>query len=262
MFNFNDKVVIVTGASSGIGAASAIAFAQAGARVVVNYAHSRDRAEVIATQINQLTEAIVVQADVSDDSNCRMLADTAHEKWGRVDILVNNAGTTKFASADDLEALSADDFEALYGLNLIGPYQMTRAVRGFMVAQGGGSIVNISSIAGVRGVGSSLAYCASKGALNSMTLGLARSLGPENIRVNAVCPGFVDTGWFARSLGEAIAERIARAQEKAAPLARVAQAEDIASSILFFAADASRHVTGQLLVVDGGMTLGMPLKIE
>ena len=262
MLNFDGKTAIVTGSSSGIGAAAAVAFAENGARVVVNYAKNSDAAEAVAARIDQVSESLIIQADIADDAACQKLAHAAQDKWGRVDILVNNAGATKFVGADNLEGLEAADFHDLYALNLIGPYQMTRAVRGVMADKGGGSVVNISSVAGVRGIGSSLAYCASKGALNSMTLGLARALGPQNIRVNAVCPGFVDTGWFARALGEDLATRIARAQQEATPLGRVGVAEDITAPILFFAAEVSRHVTGQLLVVDGGMTLGQPISLE
>jgi len=183
------------------------------------------------------------------------------DKWGRLDILVNNAGTTKFMGHDNLEGLDAADFEEIYALNLIGPYQMIKHARPFLKQADAPSVVNISSVAGVRGIGSSIAYVASKGALNSATLALARSLGPENIRVNAVCPGFVGTDWFRNAFGDEIFEKISNAQKHNTPMGRAGGPQDVKGPILFFANRMSAHVTGQLMVVDAGMLLGMPFEI-
>jgi len=158
------------------------------------------------------------------------------------------------------KSADAADFEQIYALNLIAPYQMIKHARPYLAKADAPSIVNISSIAGVRGIGSSLAYVASKGALNSMTMALARSLGPENIRVNAVCPGFVGTDWFRNAFGDEVFEQIAEGQRQNTPMGRAGSPQDTKGPILFFANRASAHVTGQLLVVDGGMLLGMPFK--
>ena len=260
--DFSDQVAIVTGSSSGIGAAAAIGMARGGAKVVINYSKSSDAAEAIAAAcVEAGGDAIAVAADVSDDAACRSLVEAAMDKWGRLDILVNNAGTTKFMDHANLHGLDKTDFEDIYALNTIGPYQMIRAAQPHLKACGAGSIVNISSVAGVRGVGSSIAYVASKGALNSMTLALARALGDDHIRVNAVCPGFVGTDWFRNALGEEVFDRIVEGQKNATPMHRAGTPDDVSGPILFFANRASVHVTGQLLVVDAGLLLGMPVKI-
>ncbi len=260
--DFSDQVAIVTGSSSGIGAAAAIGMARGGAKVVINYSKSSDAAEAIAAAcVEAGGDAIAVAADVSDDAACRSLVEAAMDKWGRLDILVNNAGTTKFMDHANLDGLDKTDFEDIYALNTIGPYQMIRAAQPHLKACGAGSVVNISSVAGVRGVGSSIAYVASKGALNSMTLALARALGDDHIRVNAVCPGFVGTDWFRNALGEEVFDRIVEGQKNATPMHRAGTPDDVSGPILFFANRASVHVTGQLLVVDAGLLLGMPVKI-
>jgi 3-oxoacyl-[acyl-carrier protein] reductase len=260
--DFSDQVAIITGSSAGIGEAAAIGVAEGGGKVVINYASNADAAEkVVAACAAAGGEAIAVKADVSQDTNCKTLVEAAMDKWGRLDILVNNAGTTKFMNHDDLEGLDASDFEEIYALNLIAPYQMIKHARPHLAKADAPSIVNISSIAGVRGIGSSIAYVASKGALNSATLALARSLGPENIRVNAVCPGFVGTDWFRNAFGDEVFEQIAEGQRQNTPMGRAGSPQDVKGPILFFAGRASAHVTGQLLVVDAGMLLGMPFKI-
>ncbi len=260
--DFSDQVAIITGSSAGIGEAAAIGMAEGGAKLVINYSKSADAAEkVVAACKAAGGDAIAVKADVSEDANCKTLVEAAMDEWGRLDILVNNAGTTKFMNHDDLEGLSAEDFEQIYALNLIGPYQMIKHARPHLAKSDAPSVVNISSVAGVRGIGSSIAYVASKGALNSTTLALARSLGPENIRVNAVCPGFVGTDWFRNAFGDEVFEQIAEGQRKGTPMGRAGGPDDIKGPIMFFASRASAHVTGQLLVVDAGMLLGMPFKI-
>jgi len=259
MTDFSGQTVIVTGSSSGIGASAARGFAAGGANVIINYANSAAAADAVVADCRAAGgQAVAVQADLSEESACQRLVEAAIDHFGQLDILVNNAGTTKFVDHAELEGLSQDDFEAIYSLNLISPYQMIKFARPHLKTSDAPSIVNISSVAGVRGIGSSLAYVASKGALNSLTLGLARALGPEKIRVNAVCPGFVATDWFANALGQEVMERVSEGQKAATPLNQVAGPEDITGPILFFAGRMSWHVTGQLLVVDGGMLLGMP----
>src|SRR5581483_5584488 len=179
------QVYVVTGSSSGVGAATARALASRGAGVVINFSKQSAPAEDVAQACTAAGgDAVVVRGDVADDGDCRRLASAALQRWGRIDGLVNNAGTTKFAAMGDLDALSADDFQRIYAVNLVGAYQMVRACTpGLRAARG--AVVNVSSIAGSMGIGSSHAYAASKGALNALTLALARALGPD-IRVNAV----------------------------------------------------------------------------
>lgn len=251
-----DKVSIVTGSATGLGAAVAVKLAERGSRVVVNYTKSEKEAkETLAAVKAKGVDAILAQGDVSNDEDCRRIAKAAVDQWGRIDVLVNNAGTTQFANHADLEALSADDFLAIYRVNVVGAYQMIRACAPHMKAAGKGSVVNISSIAGVTGIGSSVAYAASKGALNTMTLSLARSLAPE-IRVNAVCPGFIGTRWFSDRFGEEQFQKIRKQQEASTPLARAGTPEDIAASVVFFAGEGSDHITGETLITDAGMHLG------
>ena len=171
-------------------------------------------------------------------------------------MLVNNAGTTKFVDHANLEGLSAEDFHKIYGVNVIGAYQMVRAVSEQMKSQGsGGAIVNVASIAGVAGVGSSIAYAASKGAMITMTLSLARVLGPS-IRVNVVCPGFIEGEWLKEGLGDDVYNKAHEAARKGAPLGVTATAETVADSILYFIVG-PQVVTGESIIVDGGRHLGM-----
>lgn len=251
------KVAIVTGGGTGLGASVCLGLAERGARVLVNYARSAEAAERTAEACRALgVEAAAVQADVGDDAACRAAVEAAVARWGRVDVLVNNAGRTTFAAPGDLDALSDEDFLDIYRTNVLGAYHMVRACAPHMRASGFGAVVNISSIAGLTGVGSSLAYACSKGALNTMTLSLARALGPE-IRVNAVCPGFIATRWFSDPLGEAGMQRIIAAQEAMTPLRRAGTPEDIAKSVLFLADEGSEHITGVTLVSDAGFHLDL-----
>lgn len=247
-------VCIVTGSATGIGAATAIALAARGARVVVNY--SKSEAAARATRdacVDAGGEAILVRADVAEDADCRRLAQAALDNWGRIDALVNNAGTTKFAPHTDLEALSADDFLRIYAVNVVGAYQMVRACAAALKATGDAAIVNVSSISAKNGMGSSIAYAASKGALLTMTLSLARSLGPQ-VRVNAICPGLIDTGWTREGWGANYAAMEKRYKETSA-LGRVGTPEEVADVIAWLIEGAAL-VTGEVLMVDSGMHMG------
>ncbi len=257
--NIRGGVAIVTGSSSGVGAACARQLAAAGCNVVINYTRNEDGArEVAAECMAQGVETLVIRADVGDDAACRQLAAAAEAKWGRVDALINNAGTTKFCAHTDLEGLSKQDFLDIYTINAVGAYQMTRAVSPLMKRGGQGAIVNVASVAGVMGIGSSIAYAASKGALITMTLSLARALGPE-IRVNAVCPGFIQGEWLRNGMGAENYERTQKHLEDTTPLRLTATAETVAEAILYFVANAGL-VTGETLMLDGGMHLqGAPL---
>lgn len=256
--DFKDYVVVVTGASTGLGRAIAVETAARGAAaVVVNYARSRDEAEETGRQVEREgARAVLVQGDVGDDADCRKIA-AAAEPFGRIDALFNNAGVTKFApNHGDLDAVDAEDFLSLYRVNVVGAYQAIRACRGLLEsAPQAGAVVNTSSIAGVMGVGSSVPYAASKGALTTMTLSLARALAPK-IRVNAVCPGFIDTPWFTKGLPEERAERMRQGAAASTPLKAASTAEDVAGATVFLASPAARHITGETLLVDAGTHLG------
>src|SRR5471032_3257207 len=217
------KVAIVTGSATGLGAACAIDLAGRGWNVAINYTKSKKEAdETVAAVTAKGVEAILVQADMGKDEDCRKLAAETMKKWGRVDGLINNAGTTKFQAQGDLDGVSAEDFDRILRVNVTGPYMMSRAVYPTMKKQwdeeqARGSIVNISSIAGVMGVGSSIPYACSKGALNTLTLTLARWLAPA-VRVNTVCPGFIQTRWLLGGMGEENYNKMKQGQEQTTPL--------------------------------------------
>ena len=245
------KAAIVTGSATGIGAAVARALASFGWGVAINYTRSgREAAETAAACRAAGGEAVLCRADVAADADCRRLVATALEAFGCVDALVNNAGTTKFVAAADMDGLDAADFERIFAVNVLGAFQMTRAARTALEASGDGAIVNISSYSGMNGLGSSLAYAASKGALNTLTKGLAHTLAPR-VRVNAVCPGYADTRWARVGLRDEAYERFKAGLEATLPLGCMPSAEDVAETVLWFLT-AGRTVTGQLLVVDSG----------
>jgi 3-oxoacyl-[acyl-carrier protein] reductase len=252
--------VVITGSASGLGAATAAILAKDGARLVINYSSSEKEAMATAEHCRSLgaAEVVVVQGDVSKDEDCKKII-AAAAPWGRIDALVNNAGVTKHVPHDDLDGLSAADFQWIFGVNTIGPYQMVRAARSLLQAGATASgrasaVVNVSSIAGLAGSGSSVAYAASKGALNTMTLSLARALAPS-IRVNTVCPGYIDTPWFTKGRGADGAAKVRDAVIAKTPLKLASTAEDIASLICFLATSPSSNMTGEVVRMDAGMHL-------
>jgi 3-oxoacyl-[acyl-carrier protein] reductase len=251
--------VIVTGSASGLGAATAGILAKAGARIVVNYSSSQKEAEQTADLCRAAGgEVVVVQGDVSRDEDCRKIV-AAAAPWGRLDALVNNAGTTKHVTYGNLDGLSAEDFQRIYAVNTIGPFQMVRAARALLEAGANASgrasaVVNVSSVAGINGFGSSIAYAASKGALNTMTLSLARALAPL-IRVNTVCPGYIDTPWFTKGRGAAGAAQVRDMVVSKVPLKLASSAEDIAALVCFLATPRSSNMTGELVRMDAGLHL-------
>jgi 3-oxoacyl-[acyl-carrier protein] reductase len=249
-------VAIVTGSSSGVGAACAVQLAQRGCHVVINYAHNEPGARATEERCQaEGVETLVVKADIATDENCRRMATAADEKWGRIDALVNNAGTTKFVAHTDLEGLSKQDFLDIYSVNTVGAYQMVRAVAPVMQRGGRGSIVNVASVAAVMGIGSSIAYAASKGALVTMTLSLARVLGPE-IRVNAVCPGFIQGEWLREGMGAEAYDRTKEYLETTTPLKLTTTPDTVSDAIRYFIEGAD-VVTGETLMVDGGQHLNL-----
>lgn len=244
-------VAIVTGSSSGVGAACATQLAERGAHVVINYSSNEAGARATQAACEALgVETAVVQANVAEDADCQKLVAAAEERWGRLDVLVNNAGTTKFCDHANLAGLDKQDFLDIYAVNTVGVYQMVRAAEPIMRRGGRGSIVNVASIAGIMGVGSSIAYAASKGALVTLGLSLARIMGPE-IRVNTVCPGFIAGDWLREGMGAERYDRSKAFLESQTPLQLTTTPETVAEAILYFAAGAD-VVTGETLILDGG----------
>jgi len=239
---FAGRVVAVTGSSSGIGAATARAFAAAGASVLVNSARSVAEGEAVAAS---LPEARYVQGDITEPGVPERVVAAALEQWGRLDVLVNNAGTTALIPHQDVQAATVDVWRRIFEVNVFATWAMSVAALPAL-REAKGCIVNVTSVAGVRPTGSSIPYAASKAALNHMTVLLAKVVGPE-VRVNAVAPGLVDTPWtedwdFVREVVQQVA-----------PLRRSGQPGDVAEVVLALAQAA--YVTGQVVVVDGGLSL-------
>mgnify|MGYP003664568435 CR=1 FL=1 len=243
------KTAIVTGSSSGVGAATCIELSKRGWNVVINYSRSKTEAYDLAETCKGLgSQVLVCEANVANDSDCKKMVAETVKAWGRIDVLINNAGTTKFCDYGDLNGLTKKDFQDIYEVNVIGAYQMVKFAAPYL-KKVNGSIVNTSSMSAISGLGSSIAYSASKGALSTMTLSLAHALAPH-VRVNGVCPGFIETRWTKGFLGDRY-ESVKKNFEKAALINRVSFPEDIAKSIVYLAVDATT-TTGQLLTVDGG----------
>jgi 3-oxoacyl-[acyl-carrier protein] reductase len=248
------RAAIVTGASSGVGRATALRLAGLGCSVLVNYSRSSAAAEQVAKEAEALgVKAIPFRADVSVDADCVAMVEEATGAFGRLDILVNNAGTTRFITHGDLDGVTDEAWDEILSVNLKGPFQCTRAAKAALEASGSGEVVMTSSVAGIAGTGSSIPYCTSKAGLNILTVTLARVLGPK-IRVNAVAPGFIDGEWLAEGLGDAYGP-IKKAMQDKSPLGRVATPDDVAQAILSIITG-SDLVTGHVLPVEGGMLIG------
>jgi 3-oxoacyl-[acyl-carrier protein] reductase len=225
-------------------------FAKRGFDVVVNYSRSETEALQTARDVELLgVKALVVCCDVASDANVRAMLQTVEKTFGRLDVLVNNAATTKFIPYADLESLTEELWDRMFAVNLKGAFFVTRAAADLLRAGEGGAVVNITSVAATTGTGSSIAYCASKAGLNTMTKSFAKSLAPK-VRVNAVCPGPIDTRWIKEGapsldLGKMVAGY---------PLPKPSQPDDIADAVVFLAIGTTM-ATGQLLTIDGGQTL-------
>lgn len=250
------KVVVITGAATGIGAACAREFAAQGWQVAVSYLD--DATHVAVLEVAATCEALgagtlVQHLDVAQDADCHAFAAAALAHWGRIDALINCAGTTRFIPHADLDALDPAEFHRTYDVNTVGLYRMTRACAAALQASGGGSVVNISSIGGVIGRGSSMAYAASKGAVNTLTLALARALAP-GIRVNAIAPGFVDGGLPSRVLDAVRHAEVRQAQTNASVLQRISQPEEVAA-LAWFVTERAPGMTGEIIQMDNGLHL-------
>jgi 3-oxoacyl-[acyl-carrier protein] reductase len=264
---------LVTGAGSGIGLATAMHFVRAGWQVSFNVFDASFE-QAAYERIGELARAdasvndrcLVLRADVADDAQCRSMVGTSLNRFGRMDALVNAAGITRFCDEADLEGIQAADFQAIYAVNTIGTFQMARACAPALrdstkanvnkedrdAERISSSIVNLSSYAGIHGGGSSLAYGASKAAVNAVTLSLARALAPE-VRVNAVCPALVAEGFVERLQPESFVERAARQVERT-PLKRVGKPSEIAETIFWICTGAAL-MTGEIIQLDAGLHL-------
>ncbi|QDT42161.1 3-oxoacyl-[acyl-carrier-protein] reductase FabG [Gimesia alba] len=245
-----NHVALITGSATGVGRACALRFAEEGFDIVVNYSRSKEEALETKSLVEaEGVNALLIQCDVSDDGAVKQMIGQVESEWGRLDVLVNNAGTTEFIEHKDLDALSEEIWDRLLGVNLKGPFFCIRAAAHLLRESEFGSVVNVSSTAGIDGRGSSVAYCASKGGLNTITKSLARALGPE-IRVNSVCPGPIDSRWLKRVMtDEQLAEMTADY-----PIPRPSLPDDIADTVVYLSLGTTL-TTGQLLVVDGGRTM-------
>ena len=242
-----DQVAVVTGASRGIGRATAIALAAEGAHVVVNYARSSEAAdEVVATITSDGGSAIALQADVSKADQVDALIKATTEKWGRVDVLVNNAGITRDTL---LLRMKPEDWQAVIDLNLTGVFLCARAVSKLMLKQRSGRIINIASVAGLMGNPGQANYSAAKAGVIGFTKTIAKEMSSRSVTVNAVAPGFIKTD---------MTEDLSNTEEilKYIPLGRYGEATEVAGLIRFLAADpAAAYITGQVLTIDGGMVM-------
>ena len=241
------KSALVTGGGTGVGRAVALKLAERGVNVAVNYSRSATEAATTVDDIEALgVDGLAIQADVASDASVKAMVEQVVAVFGRLDVVVNSAGTTAFVPHEDLDGMNEADWDRIQAVNLKGPFFVSRAAAPHLRASGDGAIVNVSSLAGVTGIGSSIAYVASKGGLNSITKSLARALAPE-IRVNSVAPGAIDTRWMDEH------RAFLQVAIDSMPLKRAATPEDIADGVLMLVEN--RYVTGEVLVMDGGDSL-------
>ncbi len=250
MIDLSGRKAIVTGGSRGIGRATVIMLAKAGCDVAFNYVHRADAAEEVTRAVEAVgREALAVKAELSLEPEARRLVEAAAGRWNRLDILVNNAGIWTYG---EMGSMDAAVWQETMRLNLDGVFFVTNAAVPLMKARRWGRIINVSSTAAVRGEAFHSHYAASKGALHSLTKSLAAELGPHNINVNCVAPGWVDTDMCTEVFSDA---EYRKAIEASIPLKRIPPPEDIAGPIVFLASDLARHITGAIINVNGGGVL-------
>ena len=241
-----NKTALVTGAGRGIGRAIALALAEYGADVAVNYSGSKEQAEETVRQIIEMgRKAVAIQADVSEEADCVRMFAQAEEALGPVDILVNNAGITRDGLA---VRMSGEDFEKVLDVNLKGAFYCMKLAAKGMMKRRYGRIVSISSISGVKGNPGQINYCAAKAGIIGMTKSLARELAPRGITVNAIAPGYIESDMTA-----VLPDKVKESVLSQVPLGRMGKPEDIAQAAVFLASDQASYITGQTLLVDGGM---------
>jgi len=248
MAGLSERIAVVTGASRGIGRGIALALAEQGATVIVNYQHSAGAAEEVVAQITAAGgTAIAVQADVSTEEGANHLIKTAVDTYGKIDILVNNAGTTR---DNVIMMMGADDFDTVIQTNLRSTWLCSKAAVRAMMRKRYGRIINITSVSGIMGNAGQTNYSASKAGIIGLTKALAREVAARSITVNAVAPGFVLT-----DLTSNLPEEITRKINENIPLGRWGTIEDVSSATLFLASDAASYITGHVLAVDGGLAM-------
>jgi 3-oxoacyl-[acyl-carrier protein] reductase len=242
-------VALITGAATGIGRAAAVALAEAGYDVAINYSRSEGAArETSALAKAKGAKTLLFQCDVSDDPSVRKMVAAVEKEFGRLDALVNNAGTTSNVKPSDFEAMTAEEWDRVFAVNVRGMFQVTRACTPLLKAAKG-SVVNTASIVGLRPGPQPLPYAASKAAVVSLTKLLALNLAPD-VRVNAVAPGWMEGDWMKRMLADRYDDLMAR-RAKSTPLRRCATSEDVAEVIVNLIAS-NRFVNGEIIVIDGG----------
>jgi 3-oxoacyl-[acyl-carrier protein] reductase len=248
------KAAVVTGGGTGVGRATALELARRGCSVLINYSKSKNEAEETAAEITSFgVKGIAVEADVADDAACRKMIDRAAREFGGLDVLINNAAVTAFIRHSDLEAVKTEDWMRIFSVNVIGAFQCARAAKDALLASGDGEIVNISSIAGLAAIGSSIPYAASKAALNNMTVSLARVFAPK-VRVNAVAPGFITTRWLKDGLGEEIYDKAKKGTEASVILRKVCEPEDVAAAVINIITGPGL-MTGCVIPLEGGQLI-------
>jgi len=242
-------VALITGAATGIGRAAAVALAQAGYDVAINYSRSEQAAQETASQAKAKgAKTFLFKCDVSDDAMVRKMLAAVEKEFGRLDALVNNAGITSNVKPADFDAMTAEEWDRVFAVNVRGMFQVTRAAAPYLKAARG-SVVNTASIVGLRPGPQPLPYATSKAAVVSLTKLLALNLAPE-VRVNAVAPGWMEGDWMQRMLGDRYDDLMAR-RAKSTPLRRCATAEDVAEVIVNLITS-NRFVNGEIIVIDGG----------
>ncbi|EOD00561.1 3-oxoacyl-[acyl-carrier-protein] reductase [Caldisalinibacter kiritimatiensis] len=242
------KVALITGGSRGIGKAIAIKLASLGADIIINYVSSEQRAKDVVKEIESVgRKGLAVKADVSKMEEAKNLIDAAIKEFGKIDILVNNAGITK---DNLLMRMSEEEWDAVLNINLKGTFNVTKSIIRKMIKQKNGSIINISSVVGLTGNAGQCNYSASKAGIVGFTKSLAKEVGKKNIRVNAIAPGFIQT-----DMTDKLPDKIKEEYIKNIPLNKLGEPDDIANMVAFLASDLSKYITGQVLTVDGGMTI-------
>ena len=244
----DNKVVLVTGGSRGIGRAVALACAREGANVIINYAGNAKAAQEVVEKITDMgRRALAVQADVSKSEDVERLVQEALDDFGRIDVLVNNAGITR----DNLiMRMKEEDWDAVLATNLKGVFLCTKAVTKGMMKQRSGRVINMTSVVGVMGNAGQANYAAAKAGVIGLTKATAKELASRGITVNAIAPGFINS-----EMTEVLSENVKEAMVKVIPLGKMGEAEDVAEATVFLASDSARYITGQVLHVDGGMVM-------